>query len=230
MSNVLVLAGGSPHAHDFDACGAALGELIDGLGHDVRVVGDPDDAAAILDDDPPDALVIDGLWWRMQGALYDRWRAAYAYSTPETTQRCLAEFVRGGGGLLALHAAVICFDDWPEWGDVVGGSWQWGVSSHPPRGEVAARIVARHPVVDELGGELRLVDEIYGDLDVRSDIEVLAVAQRHADDDEQPVVWTHRFGHGRVVFDGFGHDEASIRHEGNAALIGAAITWITGGS
>ncbi len=41
---------------------------------------------------------------------------------------------------------------------------------------------------------------------LRDDVEVLAVAKRTPDDDDQPVVWAHRYGAGRVVFDGFGHD------------------------
>jgi type 1 glutamine amidotransferase len=130
---------------------------------------------------------------------------------------------------VAVHTAPICFDDWPEWGDIVGASWRWGVSSHPPLGPVVARRVARHPVLDGLdglGGEVELVDEVYGDLDVRQGIEVLAVARRTPEDAEQPVVWAHRHGSGRVVYDGFGHDVASVRHPDNARLLTQAVAWV----
>jgi type 1 glutamine amidotransferase len=39
------------------------------------------------------------------------------------------------------------------------------------------------------------------------------------------VVWAHRFGAGRVVYDGFGHDAASINDPHHAALIRAAARW-----
>ena len=225
MSRVVMLAGGSPHAHDFAATGAALAELAVGLGHDVTVTDDPDDAARLLADDV-DALVVDGLWWRMEGAAYDPWRDEHAYSPPPATRDAITTHVHDGGGLLAVHTASICFDDWPEWGDVVGGSWRWGVSSHPPVGAVTASVVGGHPVVDGLPATIVLDDEVYGDLDLCGGIDVLVTARRTPDDVDQPVVWLHRYGAGRVVYDGFGHDVESIRHPAHARLIARSLSWI----
>ncbi len=223
---IVVLAGGSPHAHDFAEVGRALAAV---LGDRAALVGSPDEAAELLDGSRLDgvaaALVVDGLWWRMLGDAYDRWRPQHAYSPSPSVRSVLEEFVSGGGGLVALHTAVICFDDWPGWGSMLGGAWRWGASSHPPLGPVEARVVASHPVVDGLGPELRLVDEVYGGLDVSPSVEVLAVARRAPGDDDQPVVWTHRHGEGRVVFSGFGHDAASILDPANARLITQAVAW-----
>lgn len=227
MSKVVVLAGGSPHAHDFAATGAALAELATLAGHDVTVSDDPDATAAALSDGV-DALVVDGLWWRMEGAVYDPWRERHAYSPPTETRRALLAFVEGGGGLLAVHTTSICFDDWPEWGDVVGGAWQWGVSSHPPVGPATVRVSSSHPIVAGLPEQISLEDEVYGDLAIREGVEVHATARRTPDDDEQPLVWTHRFGAGRVVYDGLGHDAASIRQRDHARLLTQALAWITG--
>lgn len=215
-----MLAGGSPHAHDFGGIGRALVEV---LGDGAVLVTTPDDAVAALG--AADVLVVDGLWWRMLGEVYDRWRPDHAYSPPVAVRDALTAFVVGGGGLVALHTAVICFDDWPGWGALLGGAWRWGVSSHPPLGAVAARVVGSHPVVDGLGPEIRLVDEVYGGLDVSPAVEVLAVARRTPDDADQPVVWTHRHGEGRVVFSGFGHDAASIHDPANARLVRQAAAW-----
>ena len=231
MSRVLVLAGGSPHAHDFDSIGDALVELVSERGHDVERVDDPGRAARRLADmtrPPIDVLVMAGLWWRMEDEAYDEWRDRHGYSPPPEVRAALADWVHGGGGFVALHTTVICFDDWPEWADVVGGGWRWGTSSHPPYGPVIARIVREHPVVDGVGTNMRIDDEVYGDLALDDRIEVLAEARRTDDDDPQPVVWAHRFGAGRVVFDGFGHDAASIAHHANARIITQAIDWVTG--
>lgn len=223
---MLVLTGGPPHAHDFADSGGALAELVAATGRAVELVDHPDDAAERLDQGGVDALVVNALRWRMHGEAYDAWRDGWAYETSPHTRDHLAGFVRRGGGLLANHTASICFDDWPEWGDVVGGSWRWGVSSHPPCGPVSARVVAEHPVVAGLPSTIELVDEVYGDQHVRPDVTVLAVARRHADDAEQPVVWVHRYGRGRVVYDGFGHDGASIRHPDNSRLLRQGLDWI----
>jgi type 1 glutamine amidotransferase len=66
---------------------------------------------------------------------------------------------------------------------------------------------------------------VYGEVDLADGCEVLMVARRTADDREQPVVWAHRFGDGRVVYDGFGHDAASINDPHHAALLRAAARW-----
>lgn len=225
MSRVLVLAGGSPHAHDFVALGDALVDVTGAAGHDVTRCSDPDDGARLLDDGRFDVLVLHGLWWRMLDQAYDAWRDDYAYTTPEATRRALAEFVRNGGGMVALHTAPVCFDDWPEWGEVLGASWNWGVSGHPPYGPVQARVIADHPVVDGLAATIALDDEIYGGLDMHT-VYVLATARRTPDDTDQPVIWAHRYGEGRVVFDGFGHNAASISHTDNARVIRQAIDWV----
>ena len=225
MTRVLLLTGGSPHAHDFSAIGDALEGLLVERGHEVARAGHPDEAADVLRAGRTDVLVVHGLWWQMRGEAYDPWRE-HAYSTPPSTRDALGGFVRSGGGLVALHTAPICFDDWAGWGDVVGGSWQWGTSSHPPLGAVSAQIVADHPVVVGVTPMIELVDEVYGDLDLREEIEPLAIARRTEDDADQPVVWAHQWGDGRVVFDGFGHDVASIVHTDNARTILQAIDWV----
>lgn len=226
MSHVLVLAGGSEHAHDFPAIGSALVALLERRGHVVDLVDHPDRAAEHLRTEVCDALVVDALFWRMLGEAYDTWRDRWAYRTPSVTREALSSFVEQGGGLVAIHTTPICFDDWAEWGDILGGSWQWGVSSHPAQGAVDVELVADHPVVAGLPPRFELCDEVYGDMALREGVEVLAVAKRHAADEDQPVVWAHRFGEGRVVFDGFGHDGASITDPNNSRLLLNAIDWV----
>jgi uncharacterized protein len=225
VSCVVVLAGGSPHAHDYGSIGAALVDVITSAGHDVELTDHPDRAIALLTD--ADALVMNGLWWQMEGDAYEPWRGEFAYSPTPETRSGLSSFVHEGGGFVAMHTTPICFDDWPEWGDVVGGAWHWGRSSHPPAARVSASVIAHHPVVSQLPAAIELFDEVYGDLDVRADVEVLAVARRHPGDENQPVVWTHRHGTGRVVFDAFGHDATSIRDDRHARLVQQSVAWVT---
>jgi hypothetical protein len=223
----VVLAGGSPHAHDFAATGAELAAIASRAGHDVTVSHDPDVATTLLGDVHVAALVFDGLWWRMEGGAYDQWRDEYGYSPPPTTRKVLTNFVHDGGGLLAIHTAPISFDDWPEWADLVGGAWQWGVSSHPAPKPSVVRLVSDHPVVANISSPITITDEIYGGLALHDDIDVLAVGNRHDGDPDQPLVWAHRFGAGRVVYDALGHDTESLRHPDHIQLITQALTWIT---
>jgi type 1 glutamine amidotransferase len=76
--------------------------------------------------------------------------------------------------------------------------------------------------------QLHLVDEVYGDMDLRPGTEVLMTARRTPDDRDQPVVWVATYGSGRVVYDGFGHDTASVTQTDHARLLRNAVTWVAG--
>jgi uncharacterized protein len=225
-TSVLILAGGPDHAHDFAANGAALVELCVTAGHRAELVVHPDEAADRLTAGDHDALVVNALWWRMFGEKYDPWRDRYAYHTLPSTRDAIAGFVSSGGGLVGSHTASICFDDWAGWRDVLGGAWDWNRSSHPPAGPVDAVLQRHHPVVDGLPPSFRLVDEVFGDQNLAPGTEVLACARRQPDDEPQPVVWTYECGDGRVVYDGFGHDAASLTDPHHARLLRQAIDWV----
>jgi hypothetical protein len=223
--SVVVLTGGVPHAHDFVAIGGALARIVAGTGESVVAVDHPDAAAAALTTDTT-ALVVNGLWWRMDNPGYEQWRD-HAYSPPAATREAVTSFVERGGGLLALHTATICFDDWPQWGRLLGGRWRWGVSSHPPRRPVRAELADGHPLTVGLSGELEIDDEVYGDLDI-GDVTVGGWARRHEHDPPQPIIWTHHYGAGRVAYDGFGHDERSLTAPTHRAIIERALAWVGG--
>ncbi len=233
MARVLVLTGGPDHAHDFSALGAALTWVIAGGGHEiVDVLDHPDVAAERLGSDDVDVLAINALRWRMLDDRYAPWRDRWGYHTPEATRRAISDFVAAGGGLFGNHTASICFDDWPEWGDVLGGAWSWGHSSHPPPASVTVvvgeRSGNRHPVTASLPSEFFVEDEVYGDLELRPGIDPLAHARRTADDELQPIAWAHRFGEGRVVYDGLGHDARSLNQQDHVRLIRGAVDWVAG--
>ena len=75
-------------------------------------------------------------WPMMNHEKYAPFRKEWAYNIPELDRKIIKNFVEGGGSLLALHTACICFTDWVEWGAIVGGNWVWGSSFHPPIGLV----------------------------------------------------------------------------------------------
>lgn len=226
MTRVLVITGGPTYAHDFtgpDGTGTVLTALLRSAGHEVRCTDDVE--AGLLTCGEADVVVINALRWRMLAERYEPWREPWAYSPSAAARRTLVDFVHAGGGLVASHTAVICFDDWAQWGDLLGGAWVWDVSSHPAPQPVVARLVAHeHPVIADVG-DLALTDEVYGDVAMSSDVTVLATARRHDDDRDQPVVWTREADRGRVVVDTFGHDALSLRSPAHHRLLLNAVAW-----
>lgn len=228
MATLLLLTGGLDHAHDFTALAEALGSII-GEEHEVFEIWEPDEAIERLSDprSRPDAVVVNALRWRMLGDRFEPWRDQWAFTTSDEFRQTLTDFIAAGGGLFANHTASICFDDWDEWGNIVGGRWNWDRSWHPPPGPVEVELVGKHPVIAGLGGRLNVVDEVYGDLDLQAGIEVLGFARRNEEDQLQPVIWAHQFGRGRVLYDGFGHDAASLLGTGHRDLIRQGLRWVT---
>ncbi|MEM7092414.1 MAG: ThuA domain-containing protein [Actinomycetota bacterium] len=220
----VLLVGGSPHAHDFDDIEQALVTVLAASGVAPRVVRHPDALIDALEN--ADVLVMHGLWWRMLGEAYDSWRDPWGYATTAELRTTLPCWVEGGGRLLALHTSPICFDDWPEWGQLLGGGWVWGTSSHPPPASVAVQL-ERHALTDGIDATLTVVDEVYGDLDMAEDIHVVGRACRSDDDDLQPIIWTRNHGAGRIVCDLLGHDRRSLLDDDHRRLLANAIGWLT---
>lgn len=226
----VVLSGGLPHVHDFAATSACLRELLEAADLDVEVHTDIDDAFGALPG--ADLLVVNALHWTMTGPdvparlrdLADRWAASPSAASREALRRHLA----GGGGLLGVHTASICFDDWPEWGEALGGVWAWGRSSHPPLGPaIAVRPTADDPLVRGVE-PFEIVDEVY-DLEIQADVTGLLEAT-HPDtpDAPRPVLWSREHGGGRVVYDALGHHTLSYDAPAHRAVLDRAIRWLTG--
>jgi uncharacterized protein len=102
----------------------------------------------------------------------------WAMSLSGTGRTAILAHLRGGGALLAMHAATIAFDDWPEWGEIVGARWVWGRSGHPPLGRVQTRFTpgSNSPLIVDLA-PFDCEDEAYGGMWIAPDVKRLL---RHA--------------------------------------------------
>lgn len=221
----LVVSGGP--LHDFTATTATLVALADAAGFASVVPGDPREALDLLVDDPEwDLVTVDALLWQMPAERHAPLRERWAFALRDEQADALHEHVAEGGGLLACHTAPICFDGHPRWRSLLGASWDWHRSHHPPpsRTEVRRTDAGRHhPITADLGG-FEVIDEVYADLDLDDDVDPLLTAE--VDGSAQPVLWARTVGAGRVVVDLLGHDHRSLDTPGHAAALRAALAWL----
>lgn len=223
----LIISGGI--FHPFDESSEALATILRDAGIESRVVNDVDAGLALLAGGNFDMLTINALRWGMMTAdKYEPYRAEWAYHMPRASCDKLTGFVDSGGALLGIHTASICFDDWPEWGELLGGSWQWGISHHPPSGPVSVWPTGHTHAVTEGIQPFELSDEIYHQLALEADVEPLLLGDCKACEGPQPVCWAREFGNGRVVYDALGHDAASLNHPQHRQLLGQAAHWLLG--
>ncbi len=220
----LLLSGG--FSHPFHETTPALRAILAEVGVRSTVTEDLEEGIAALTRGAFAMVTVNVLRWRMEAERYAAHRDAWAFSLAADARRTLRDFVARGGALLAVHTAAICFDDWPEWREIVGGAWNWQRSSHPPLGPMTVRVCGGdHPIVAGLA-DFEIVDECYGFLDHTPEI-VPLVTSSHGGA-HHPLLWARRFGHGRVVYDALGHDARSYTHPTHAEILRRAAMWLTG--
>lgn len=163
----------------------------------------------------------------------------------------LANFVKGGGGLVGFHAAAATFcqypvyDQWPEFGEMLGayenGGHPWG-----PNETITIKVDdPAHPVNAAFGGEsFEISDEVFQFQDPysRSRLRVLLSidtsrtdmsASRHflasrLQDMDFAMSWIHMHEEGRVFYTSFGHNAHLFWNESLLAHFLAGIQFALG--
>ena len=140
----------------------------------------------------------------------------------------LVGFVRGGGGLVALHCAL---DSFPEeahaatWQALVGGRFE----RHPPYGEVLVQVVLPgHPIVARLPSPWLLKDEFYHLKDVTADRLELVTGVSPEGGAVRPVAWTREEGRGRVAATILGHGVDTHGDPDYQRLVAQMLAWAAG--
>ncbi|MEU2118538.1 ThuA domain-containing protein [Streptomyces sp. NPDC016459] len=153
--------------------------------------------------------------------------------TPEG-RAAFETYLRGGGALLALHAAANAEPDWPFYGELLGTRFD----GHP---EVQPGIVLvdghDHPATSPLPDRWAWTDEWYNfTSDPRGTgadrVRILARADEstyrggtHGDD--HPLVWCRDVDRGRVFFTALGHAPEAYRDPVFRAHLSGALVWLT---
>jgi type 1 glutamine amidotransferase len=225
----LLLTGGI--VHPFESSAPALARLLSRYEIESTVTEDFESGLADLARGEFDLLTMYALRWSMKEEKYAPHRRRWSLTLSTHARDAILAHVQGGGGLLGLHTATICFDDWPEWRSILGGAWVWGRSSHPPFGPAEVRITRPdHPLVRNLPDFL-LKDEVYGDLSLEPDVTPLMKAMAvDAAAGWQPVLWERRVGRGRVVYGALGHDAEAIEHPVHSRIVARSALWALGAS
>ncbi|MEV8268350.1 ThuA domain-containing protein [Microbacterium sp. NPDC076911] len=203
--------------HPFDETSAALASILEADGWQITAVTDPDHALAELRN--ANLLVVNaGDPSRNVPESLARVPAA----TIEAADTGLTEAIRRGIGVLAVHTSVSSLRDYPAWLDAIGGSWEPGVSWHPPIAHSAVRVIdTGHPITAGVE-DFTLHDEMYSGLVLTSEVQVLA--EHSLDGVAHPLVWTKE-NPTRAVVSALGHDAGAYESPELRALIARAARW-----
>ncbi|TKK84952.1 ThuA domain-containing protein [Herbidospora galbida] len=215
MARNLILSGGV--AHDFAATSQTLAEVLLEAGIESEIT---EDIAGALSEPPQvDLITLNAMRWSNERGHFEDQRDLWHLPLPPDARAVLLDHLNKGGGVLAMHTASICFDDWQGWPRVLGASWKWGKSHHPPIGWTTVHVNRDHVITDGLR-DFDVVDEVYSDLDVLPDVTPLATALG------QPVLWARNVRRGRLVYDALGHDTRSYDSPIHRTLLCRAAQWL----
>ena len=219
--NNLMLSGG--WAHNFASSAPNVIETLSEVGFNTDIVFDIPDSINLLETKTYDLITVLACWFQMKDSRYtEQNREIWSRVTTPQWQEAMLRQKNNGAGLLAMHTATICFDDWNEWPKWIGGSWDWKHSSHPPLCDLNIAPCADHVIVTEVEPFV-IRDERYTNL--LKDASSQVILQSLGENNAQPTLWVNESKTGRVVYNALGHDLVSVSHPAQKLLIKRSALW-----
>lgn len=150
----------------------------------------------------------------------------WAFVVSSEQQKGMLRFLEDGKGLMALHAAIISFDTWPGYREILGGYWKWGESSHGPyQGGYKMCIVDRHHPITMSVGDFEVHDELYHTLHITKPVHLLVMTLW--EERIQPIAWTTECGSARIYYNALGHGVESFQCEEFQQLLLRGALWVS---
>ena len=140
----------------------------------------------------------------------------------------LQQFVRNGGGIVAIHAAADSHYNWPWYGRMIGGHF----ARHPagtPKGRVTV-VAPSDPAVQGLPRTADRTDEWYYFEDYDPVSKVLVTLDPTSigekDINPNPISWTRQINEGRVFYTAMGHTTESYSEPYFLKHIANGLDWV----
>ena len=109
--NNLILSGG--WAHNFAASVPNLVETLNTVGFASDVAFDVSESTELLESKNYDLITVLACWFQMKDARYSQQnREIWSRTTTQQWREAMLKQKSSGAGLMAMHTATICFDDW----------------------------------------------------------------------------------------------------------------------
>ena len=158
---------------------------------------------------------------------------------PAATEKAFLDYIAAGHGFVLFHAASTAWMDWPEFGDLIGLTWQKdkagkNISGHGVQHSFTVRITdPNHPVTRGMKDFQHVKDELYHRQLLHTTGHVLATtfsdpAARGSGTNE-PMVVVAEYGKGRVFHCAMGHDPKPMAGAGFQALMLRGTEWAATG-
>ena len=152
----------------------------------------------------------------------------------EPQKKALMDFIKSGKGFIGIHSATDTFNDWPEYGEMIGGYFD----GHPWSQEVTVRVEdPRFPGMNFLGKSFPFKEEVYQYRNwSRDKVHVLLsmdnssvdISRGKRADKDYAMAWCKKHGRGRVLFNGLGHMPEAWKDPRLLKMMFDGIRWAMG--
>jgi putative membrane-bound dehydrogenase-like protein len=133
-------------------------------------------------------------------------------------EKALLSYVKSGKGFIPVHCASFCFQNSPEYINMVGGQFK-----EHKTGTFSATIVdSKHPIMKGVNA-FSTWDETYVHQKIAKDIHVLT--ERVEGDHHEPYTWVKNYGKGRVFYTAYGHDQRSWTNPDFLKMLENGVVW-----
>jgi uncharacterized protein len=158
----------------------------------------------------------------------------------DRARQAMLDFVRNGKGLVCYHASNNAFWGWDEFDKLVGGTWR-ETAGHAPYHTYTVKIVdPQDPITKDLPASFTETDELYHGLTLQPNIHILATAfddphncskngKSCGTGKDEPLIWTLKYGSGRVFQTALGHDVKAMESSGFRATLVRGTEWAATG-
>ena len=167
--------------------------------------------------------------------LRERYDVLVLYDMPktlsETGRQNLRAFAEAGKGIVVLHHAIVSYQDWDWYRDLIGGRYldqpQAGQPASTYRHDEQMRIAITraYPVTEGLA-PFSVLDETYKGMWLTPTNTVLLTTDNPTGD--SPIAWVSAYGRSRVVTIQLGHGPESHRDTSYRRLVLNAVRWTSG--
>lgn len=160
--------------------------------------------------------------------FYDMWK-----DLSETEKEAYLNLTRQGKPFLFLHHALVSYQHWPEFENLLGGRYVENPSLNETRQSTYVHDVwinieiidTSHPVTEGMD-DFRIFDEVYGNYKVLQGVKPLLKTDHPKS--TSVIGWENRFNASSIIYLQPGHDKNTYESEDYRRLIEQAIKYLDG--
>ena len=161
--------------------------------------------------------------WSSHGLEDEKYKSMFNIS-PEV-RKAILDQLKKGKGILASHAAPICFDDWPPWKGILRCYWKWDQTGHSPFDTHAINVKPNsHGMLYGINN-FEIKDEIYPDFEFTKKVSPLLEAKWNSE--AWPLMWINEHKSGYKQYIGLGHAPETFGQEDLNKILQRSVLWVS---